>query len=215
VRQIEFPASYDDVYVTATQSDIEETVEEFLYPSKKVTDKEVELTPDSGDEEKPDKPEKPSTSPAETPGLMNGKRSGEDVLAETVASNNLGFDIYFPKYVTTSSRYQDPGVYTYKVADRAAKYRKSYRLVLSHNVAEGQYWGVQGTTWPTPPILQGPHDVIKRHGRNLGVYKDGSKIHLVSWRHDDAVYWVKNTLSNALSNAQMLEIASTLTAEFG
>jgi LCP family protein required for cell wall assembly len=214
VRQIEFPASYDDVYVTASREDIERTVQEFLHPSTEETDKDVQLTPDS-DEEKPEKKPKPSTSPSETPGLVNGKRLGEDVLASTVASNNLGFPIYFPKYITTSSRYQEPGVYVYKVADRAAKYRKSYRLVLSHNTVEGQYWGVQGTDWPEPPILQGPHTEEERHGRKLDVYRDGAHIQLVAWHKDGGTYWVKNTLSNALTNAQMLEIASTLTSEFG
>ena len=116
--------------------------------------------------------------------------------------------------MTTSSRYSDRPVRVYKVADRAAKFRKAYRLVLSHNTVEGQYWGVQGTNWPTPPILQAEHTVIERHGRKLGVYKDGSQIHLVSWRHGDAVYWVSNTLSNALSNTQILEIAATLTSDF-
>jgi len=214
VRQIQFPASYDETYVTATKADIEKTVEEFLRPKKKADgDKDVQLTPDSdGEPEK--KPTKPSKSPAEVPGLTNYQRSGQDLLAETVAKSKLGFPIYFPKYVTTQSRYADPAVRVYKVADRAAKFRKAYRLVLSHNVVEGQYWGVQATNWPTPPILQAEHKVVTRHGRKLGVYRDGSKITLVSWRHEDAVYWVSNTLSGALTNTQMLEIASTLTNDF-
>jgi LCP family protein required for cell wall assembly len=217
VRQIQFPASYDETYVTATKADIEKTVEEFLHPSRKEPadeESDVQLTPDA-DTDKPKRPKKPSTSPAEVPGLTNYLRAGQDLLAETVVDSRLGFDIYFPKYVTTSSRYaSDTPVRTYKVADRAAKYRKAYRLVLSHNVVEGQYWGVQGTNWPTPPILQGTHTVIERHGRRLGVYRDGSHIHVVSWRHGDAVYWVSNTLSNALSNTQILEIAATLTNDF-
>jgi len=214
VRQIRFPASYDETYVTATKADVEKTVDEFLHPRKNpAKDKDVPLTPES--EDKPEKkPTKPSTSPAEVPGLTNYQRSGQDQLAETVAKSKLGFPIYFPKYVTTQSRYADPAVRVYKVADRAAKFRKAYRLVLSHNVAEGQYWGVQATNWPTPPILQGPHEVVTRHGRKLGVYRDGSRVTLVSWRHENAVYWVSNTLSAALTNTQMLEIASTLTNDF-
>lgn len=215
VRQIQFPASYDETYVTAARRDVDRTVEEFLQPSKKAPKKDVQLTPESDEKAEP-KPKRPkrSTSPAEVPGLLNGKRTGEDLLATTVANSRLGFPIYFPKYVTSSSRYADPGVRTYRVADRAAKYRRAYRLVLSHNVVEGQYWGVQGTDWPTPPILQGTHKVIVRHGRKLGVYRDGSHINIVSWRRGKAVYWVSNTLSNALTNTQMLEIASTLTNDF-
>jgi LCP family protein required for cell wall assembly len=214
VRQLQFPlADFQESYVVATREDVEKTVAEFLHPGRTAPKDDVPLTPDS--DTKPEKkPKKPSTSPAEVPGLTNYLRPGQDLLAETVLDSKLGFDIYFPKYVTTSSRYADPAVRLYKVADRAAKYRRAYRLVLSHNVAEGQYWGIQGTNWPTPPILQGPHTVITRHGRKLGVYRDGSHINLVSWRHGDAVYWVSNTLSSGLSNTQMLEIASTLTSDF-
>jgi LCP family protein required for cell wall assembly len=214
VRQLQFPVSeFQESYVVASQDDVDKTIDEFLHPGQKAPKDDVPLTPES--DSKPDKkPTKPSTSPAEVPGLTNYLRSGQDLLAETVLDSKLGFDIYFPKYVTTSSRYSDPAVRLYKVADRAAKYRKAYRLVLSHNVAEGQYWGIQGTNWPTPPILQAPHVVVERHGRKLGVYRDGSHINLVSWRHGDAVYWVSNTLSSGLTNTQMLEIASTLTSDF-
>lgn len=216
VRQIQFPAAYDESFVTASKSAIEKTVDEFLNPGRKAAnDRDIPLTPDS--DEKPKKKKKkpkPSPSPAEVPGLTNYARAGQDALAETVAKSKLGFPIYFPKYATTQSRYANPAVRVYKVADRAAKFRKAYRLVLSHNVVEGQYWGVQATNWPTPPILQAKHKVVVRHGRRLGVYRDGSQITLVSWRRGDAVYWVSNTLSNALTNTQMLEIASTLTNDF-
>jgi LCP family protein required for cell wall assembly len=213
VSQIQFPARYDDIYIVASREDVDRTVEEFLHPRQKQTEKDVELTPESGDK-KPHKKPKKSTSPSEVPGLVNGQRMGEEILASTVAGGKVPFEIYFPKYVTSSSRYGDPGVRVYKVADRAAKFRRAYRLVLSHNVVEGQYWGVQATDWPTPPILQPAHPVIMRHGRRLGIYRDGAHIHLVSWRHGKAVYWVSNTLSNVLTNQQMLEIASTLTNKF-
>jgi polyisoprenyl-teichoic acid--peptidoglycan teichoic acid transferase len=212
VRQIQFPASYDASYVTATQTDVRRTVEEFLHPRRKAAKKDVQLTPDSTPGRK--KPQKRSTSPAQVPGLVDGRRTGADVLASKAADSKLPFPIYFPKYVTSTSRYADPSIRIYRVADRAAKFRRAYRLVLSHNVVEGQYWGVQGTNWPSPPILQGTHAVITRHGRRLGVYRDGAHVHVVSWRRGKAVYWVSNTLSDALSNTQMLEIAATLTHDF-
>lgn len=215
IRQIEFPAQYeDDVYVVASREDVERVVDEFLHPGRREAPREVQLTPDA----KPrtiNRPDKEPESPQDVPGLVNGQRMGADQLAETAARTKLPFDIYFPKYVTSSSRYEsEKPVRVYKVANRAGEYQRAYRLALSHNIVEGQYWGVQGTDWPTPPILDAPHQVVERHGRKLGVYRDGSRIHLVSWRHDGAVYWVKNTLSNHLTNTQMLEIASTLTNDF-
>lgn len=214
VRQIEFPARYEDeVYVVASKDDVRRTVQEFLHPSKPERPKPVQLTPES-ETRRPAASRGTPRSPEDVPGLTNGQRMGADLLAETAARTKLPFDIYFPKYVTDSSRYQDDPIRVYKVANRAAKYQRAFRIVLSHNVTEGQYWGVQGTDWPNPPILEGPHTIEVRHGRRIGVYRDGSRIQLVSWRRDGAVYWVKNTLSNALTNTQMLEIASTLTNDF-
>jgi len=222
VRQLTFPAQLTGEtlpggavisYVEASRKDVDKTIHEFLHPSAKETEPDVQLTPNSGKEEKPKKPKK-SKSPSEVPGLMNGQSSGENVVANVVANNHLGFSIYFPKYITTSSRYSDPPVRAYTLHNRAAKLQHAYRLVLSANVAEGQYWGVEGTDWEMPPILQGTHVVIKRHGRKLGVYHNGKHIHVVSWRRGHAVYWVSNTLADALTNDQILEIASTLTREF-
>ena len=48
-----------------------------------------------------------------------------------------------------------------------------------------------------------------RH-RTYLVYYDGRNIRLVAWRTPRAVYWVSNTLSESLSNRQMLGIARSL-----
>ena len=65
----------------------------------------------------------------------------------------------------------------------------------------GEYYGVQGTTWRAPPILDDPHDTIVRNGRKLMVYRDGKRVRLVAWRTRKAVYWVANTLTQSLSDA--------------
>ena len=46
-------------------------------------------------------------------------------------------------------------------------------------------------------------------------YFDGSKLTMVAWKLGGAVYWVSNTLTENLSNAQMLEIAASLTQAHG
>lgn len=225
VRQIQFPARYEQErlpggavidYVTASRADVDRTVDEFLHPSAKApkSDDSVQLTPEASKGKKPRKRKHRSTSPSDVPGLLNGQRAGEDLVANVVANSHLGFPIYFPKYVTSSSRYDDPGIRAYKLHDRAAKLRHAYRLVLSHNVVKGQYWGVQGTDWVTPPLLQGTHSTLTRHGRKLAIYKDGAHVHVVAWRHRKAVYWVTNTLADGLTNRQIIEIAATLTRNF-
>jgi hypothetical protein len=149
---------------------------------------------------------------AQIPGLVDGRSSGQTVVTNALAMPHagLGFAVYFPTLLTTTSRYQQPAMRLYTIHDRAAKPHRAYRIVLSSNPVEGQYWGVQGTTWRSPPILQDTHDTVLRRGRRLSVYRDGSRIRLAAWRTRHAVYWVSNSLSLSLTNSQMLEIAATL-----
>ena len=75
----------------------------------------------------------------------------------------------------------------------------------------GQYYGVQGTNWKAPPILDDPSETLKARGRKYQLYYDGNRLRLVAWRTPRAVYWVSNSLSETLSNKQMLAIARSLT----
>ena len=82
---------------------------------------------------------------------------------------------------------------------------------MLENEIEGQYYGVQGTTWRSPPILDGAHSTQRMAGRSYRVYYDGGKIRLVAWETPRGVYWVSNSLSRDLSNRAMLGIARSLT----
>lgn len=85
----------------------------------------------------------------------------------------------------------------------------AYRLSYYYG-ENGQYWGVQGLTWRNPPILKDTHTTVTRNGRKLDVYRTGSRYRLVAWRTSKGVYWISNTVSNLLTNAQMLDIAANL-----
>jgi hypothetical protein len=47
-------------------------------------------------------------------------------------------------------------------------------------------------------------------GKQLVEYFNAKKLSLVAWRHAGAVYWVSNTLTDDLTNQQMLAIAASL-----
>jgi polyisoprenyl-teichoic acid--peptidoglycan teichoic acid transferase len=152
--------------------------------------------------------------------LTRATRAGEDLVARTVASHRLGFRLYFPSRLTPSGRYAStvndgtttdatPRVYT--IRDRAGHPHKAYRLVVLENIQEGSYYGVQGTDWKTPPVLAKPTSSVTVHGRRLQLFKSGSRLRYVAWKRKNAVYWVSNSLTLSLSNAQMLGIAGSLT----
>ena len=222
VRQIQFPAVNDVEtlpggaqidYVTASKASIRRTVEEFLHPAKRATRPKIPTPPNSTAPRRHLKRPR-HTTPAAVPGLVEAQRAGENLVASKVATGHLDFPIYFPRYITSTSRYDNPGISTYHIRDPGGTLHYAYRIVVVQNAVLGQYWGVQGTTWTDPPLLKSTHSTLRRHGRRLAIYKDGAHVTTVAWRSGHAVYWVSNTLSDALDNTQMIEIASTLTRKF-
>ena len=97
---------------------------------------------------------------------------------------------------------------------RFAKMRyPAFRLTFSAGEGKyfGQYYGVQGTTWKDAPILKEAHTMVRRRNRTLNAYSAGGRYRIVSWTTDDGVFWVSNSVSLALGNKQMLDIASSFT----
>jgi polyisoprenyl-teichoic acid--peptidoglycan teichoic acid transferase len=154
------------------------------------------------------KPGKAKKKAAEVSGLEDDRREGEDLAV--IADPKLRFPFYFPSLRLKGSSYsgtEQPRVYTLK--DETGKKQQAYRLVL-RAPGVGNYYGVQGMTWKAPPILDNPDRTVTRNGRKLRLYYDGKQLRLVAWKAKKAVYWVSNTLTNDVGEAQMLEIASSL-----
>jgi LCP family protein required for cell wall assembly len=151
---------------------------------------------------------KRSKSSAPVSGLEDARREGEDLAV--IADPKLKFPFYFPSVRAKGSSYsglEQPRVYTIK--DETGKKREAYRLVL-RAPGVGEYYGIQGLTWKAPPILDDPDRVVTRGGRKLRLYYDGQHVRMVAWKTKKAVYWVSNTLTQSIGNAQMLEIAGSL-----
>jgi hypothetical protein len=98
----------------------------------------------------------------------------------------------------------------YTLHEPGGRRHAAYRATLVLDPVLGQYYGVEGTTWQHPPILSGTHDTRVVAGKTLQIYRQGSKIVLVAWRTRAGVYWISNTLTSDLSNAQIVAIAASL-----
>jgi polyisoprenyl-teichoic acid--peptidoglycan teichoic acid transferase len=212
IRQVQFPATFAKEtlpggavidYVTASPAAVQRTVHDFLHPPTRAAQPPAaQLTKRS---------KRPGTSSPRVPGLVPARDAGTALVAGTPAARSLGLPLYVPSRMPATSRYPNAdGLRVYTLRDRANHPHRAYRLVIVASELDGQYWGVQGMDWRTPPILQAKHTSRIVHGRRLDLYRDGSRLRQVAWRTPVAVYWVSNTLSLKLTNAQMLEIASTL-----
>ena len=145
-------------------------------------------------------------------GLTDRRRQGEDLVAPLVAKEAVDFPFYFPTRLTAQGRYasRDWSPRTYTLRDRAGRRQDAYRMVVVQDATEGQYYGIQGTTWRTPPFLDKPTSTKEVRGRRLLLFGSGRRLRFVAWKTPRALYWVSNTLRMSLTNDQMVGVARSL-----
>ncbi len=143
--------------------------------------------------------------------LVPSRRVGQDAAAPLVVRRRQPFPVLFPTRATPAGRpASDGSPRAYGLRDRAGRRRRAYRLVYVQNEILGQYYGIQGTDWRTPPLLAHPTGSRTVGGRHLLLFGEGGRLRTVAWRTPRAVYWVSNTLSLTLDDAQMVGIAASL-----
>ncbi len=219
IRQIEFPATFTKdfasdgtpvEYVDATPDQIAGAVDDFMHGGG---DQAAPRAASGGQRRKP----RPKTlgGLVEEGEMVDGRETGR-LVTDRVGRRKrrrLGIPLRFPAYLTAQGRYaeqQNPRVY--ELRDRADKPHWAYRLTLVESVVEGAYYGVQGTTWRTPPLLAHPSAVKRVGGRRLELFRSGKRLRFVAWRTRAGVYWISNTLTMKLRDDQMLALAASLTS---
>jgi LCP family protein required for cell wall assembly len=162
------------------------------------------------------------------PGLIGDLGDGK---VQAAALGNLGMPIYVPGKIVAGSQYCTPtstacpveqgqapaqigvpGGYPrgYLIHDESGQPHVAYRMTLVVNSVQGQYYGIQGMAWRNPPILSKPTSTRFADGKQLLLYANGGKLSVVAWRTAQGVYWVSNTLTDTIGNAQMVAIAASL-----
>ena len=125
-----------------------------------------------------------------------------------IASGVRGIRIYYPAHAIPRSSFSINSPRAYKICGPQGRCWASFRYIIQSGLI-GEYYGLQGTAWMNPPILDGPHETHRYGRRRLEMYYDGDRLRLVAWREKDAVYWVSNTLLQSLTARQMIDIART------
>jgi hypothetical protein len=218
VREIPFRFSgeeEDGAYLIASDSDISKTVDEFMRAkaapaSASSSRSKSKSTASRRTKRKRRRP----ASPGEVPNLTSARREGEDQAL--IAGPKIDFPLYFPALrreggVLDGGLESEPTTRTYSIRDERGKLHRAYRMPFKINISGfPEYYGIQGTTWREPPVLDDPTETRRVDGRRLALYYDGRRLRMVAWRTDRAVYWVSNTLLRKLTNAQMIAIARSL-----
>jgi LCP family protein required for cell wall assembly len=212
VQEVHFRSEIGQEYVEATPDDITKTVREFMQ-AKGSTGARGTAPPVSGDAARRKKSR--AKSSAAYPGTFADSRAAEDqgiqVAVKLGRMNGAALPVYYPKLAALGSSYVSDQVSprAYTIRDRGGHRYKAYRLVVRTS-GLGQYYGVEGTNWKAPPILDNPSESRTMRGRSYELFYDGTRLRLVAWRTSGAVYWVSNTLLQTLTNKQMLGIAQSL-----
>jgi LCP family protein required for cell wall assembly len=227
LRQIPFPAQLGNCnaggqtpcYVTASAPAMEAAYKQFVTPTKATAAKS------------PGPHKSHHASKSSTAGVT---ADVDDARNQALDLGKLGFPVYYARLVPAATDEWQP-TYCSSVAgncdnplEPAAAYADSYprryeihgenggsfpayRMTVVLNSNLGEYYGIQGTTWPKPPILNATSSTESVNGKTLQIFKNGAHVSLVAYRTPHGVYWVSNTLNDAIGNKQMIAIAASFT----
>ena len=133
--------------------------------------------------------------------------TGKDQALQAVQAGAGGsLPVYYPTLLLNSSQFAQPPR-VYKLMGTNGKRYGAYRMVVRRTNAFGEYYGLQGTTWKNPPILDSPSETRTIGGREFKLFFAGNRLRLVAWQTPKATYWISNTLLQTLDKKQMMAIA--------
>jgi LCP family protein required for cell wall assembly len=190
IHQIHFKADIGSSYVTASSEQTHRLADEFLGAD--------------GPPEDPAKPKRKRKKRKEPVRLVDSTGMGKQMALNLVNQRLRGIEIVYPRKLIAGSSFVAPAR-GYTLRGKRNRKHRSFRMVVSSGRI-GEYYGVQGTTWRSPPILSGPHEDREVGGRKVQVYYDGSRVRLVAWKTKNAAYWISNTLLQKLTLEQMLAL---------
>jgi hypothetical protein len=200
LQEVRFRTDIGPSYVTSSPEQIRATVHEFLnvQPSKGPRARNRAAPPVGGKR-------RPKLDVTKL-GLEEAKTAGEDQAI--AAAPHVGIPVLFPRLRKAGSLYVDVPR-TYVIDGPDGKRYPSYRIV-DRTGELGAYYGIQGTAWRDPPILDNPSETQKVGGQTYYLYGDVNRLRLVAIKTPRASYWVSNTVLLSLTNKQMLAIAKSL-----
>src|SRR4051794_19653671 len=208
IREVHFRGDIGETYVTISQTNLQRTIDEFRSGRASNGPRETGLSTAGSSSSRSSSRSARRRPVGQARGVIYSRVEGENFVA--AASTHLSFPTYYPRARLSRGRYLYGRPRVYDIFDRAHRRYRAYRIVVNTGI-QGQYYGVQGTSWKSPPILDNPSSITRMRGRRYMLFNDGNRLALVAWRTPNGVYWVSNTLSRKLTNPQMLAIARSLT----
>jgi LCP family protein required for cell wall assembly len=225
INEVHFPAELGPSFVYASQSAIDEAVEEFLGGE---TVKQAKAQAKAAKKKKPRALKHPKHSKAKkkkpkikidksgSDGLEPAREAGEAEAKIAARRAHGPFPIFYPTRLPPGTRFVESDPYekvvdpwVYRLKDEKENKHLAYRMVLVDEEDDGNhYFGVQGIRgWPDPPILEDPGLTKTIHGREYEIFLDDENVKLIAWHRGENTYWISNDVLRTLSNDQMVGMA--------
>jgi LCP family protein required for cell wall assembly len=144
------------------------------------------------------------------PASLTTDTAGAAQVAAVVAPGAGGLDVLAPTLRYGRGAYE-PAMsrgYSILAKDRRPRW-PSYRIVATTG-DNGQYYGVEGTTWKSPPVLGLATDEVRLGGRTWHVQYDGRGVRRLMWQAPHGTYWITNTLTDELTPREMYALARSM-----
>ncbi|HET9121661.1 MAG TPA: LCP family protein [Solirubrobacterales bacterium] len=215
IKQVHLNSTLGPSYVTATQSQIKQAVNQFLG----VTGTPGPAGSTAKPEQKVEAQRPPDYSPP-TPAAPKKKKQTQETdltrttygkaLARGIRARKTKVPIYYPTILEQGSDYaQKPRVYKINgKGDESPPHaqRGGYKWVFSLPTI-GDYYGFEGTLWKDPPILDGSNVERTIGDRTYKLYYDGDRLRMVAWQTDRGSFWISNSFIETVPNQDMIKIA--------
>jgi polyisoprenyl-teichoic acid--peptidoglycan teichoic acid transferase len=209
VRQIHFKGTLGPSYVTASDDEIHTAVDQFLGLRDTPGSLGDEAGGGGGSNKKKEPKNKPKPQGDGGPSLIDAAGSTAPWAQRFAPA--VGFSVFYPTQLAPATTVSDESR-EYKIADEDGKVHTAYKFVFSipGTSVPAEYYGLMGTTWTDPPILDNPSETREIGDREYELFFDGDRLRLVAWHTDKAAYWLNNTLLQTLEEDEMLAIAQSM-----
>jgi len=219
VRQVSIGEIQDDGGVEASEEQVEVARNQFLGNDldNAPVEPEPEPEPDEKDNDpKPDAPQEPAG-----PTLIPSADTGQQIAAgfeKFMDSKETDLPIFYPSEIIQNEATRLDTEESRAAAlpgpnDKTIYYMYKYVIPFQEDFGLS-YYGLSGTNWGDPPILKNPSEYRTIDGREYMLFYERDRLRLVGWQTNKGSYWVNNTLTQTLSEDEMLAIA-TSTQELG
>ncbi len=222
LNEIQFPAQLGESYVTAGNAEIRKAVAEFLNeaPAPAESTAETAETGETGGgggtRRQGGGRDKPAAEP-DGPPMDDATGQTETYASQITKVRTRGgdpmveFPVFYPALLAPGSIVSND---TRAFPLDGPKEYRGYKIVVTkegeNNGLTTEYYGVSGTNWTDPPILENPSETRAIEGRDYLLFYDADRLRLIGWRTKKASYWLSNTLLQSLDEAEMIAIATSM-----